>query len=346
MPLYKPKNSVNWWVRISVAGIKTRKTTGTAVREDAEEFEQRERERLWRLHKLGDRSSVLWRDAAKSWLNETQKRTKEKDKEILAWLDPVIGDEPLSAIDRDALEEIRKMMRDEGLALSTIDRKMALVRSILRKSVDEWRYLDHAPKVPMYKPEQPEPRWLTREEFARLCEELPEHLILAACFAVMTGLRMRAMLSLGWSRIDLKNRRLWVPGANMKGKHAHGIPLTKEAVRVLKDLRKLNPEGDNVFQWNKKPIDDCNTKAYQDALKRAGIEGANWHTLRHTYASWGIQQGVTLQELMGLGGWKSYQTVMRYAHLAPDHLATAAQKVGIIRAQRKRKPKGDQSAKA
>lgn len=346
MPLYKPKGSPNWWVRISVAGIKTRKTTGTQNREDAEEFEQRERERLWRLHKLGDRSSVLWRDAAKRWLKETQKRTIDKDKEIIDWLDPIIGDEPLSALDRDALEEIRKMMRDEDLALSTIDRKMALVRSILRKSVDEWRYLEHAPKVPMYKPEAPEPRWLTRDEFAKLCEELPNHLRLAACFAVLTGLRMRAMLSLVWSRIDMDKRRLWVPGANMKGKLAHGIPLTKEAVNILKDLRKLNPEGDHVFQWNKKPIDDCNTKAFQDALQRAGIEGVNWHSLRHTYASWGIQGGMTIQELMGLGGWRSYQMALRYSHLAPDHLATAAQKVGIIRAQRKRKPKGTESAKA
>ena len=34
--------------------------------------------------------------------------------------------------------------------------------------------------------------------------------------------------------------------------------------------------------------------------------------------------GTSLQELMELGGWKSYEMLLRYAHLAPEHLADAA----------------------
>jgi hypothetical protein len=34
-----------------------------------------------------------------------------------------------------------------------------------------------------------------------------------------------------------------------------------------------------------------------------------------------------MQELMQLGGWKSYVMVLRYSHLAPDHLAAAAEKI-------------------
>jgi hypothetical protein len=33
------------------------------------------------------------------------------------------------------------------------------------------------------------------------------------------------------------------------------------------------------------------------------------------------------QELMELGGWKSYEMVLRYAHLAPEHLSTAAARI-------------------
>lgn len=54
---------------------------------------------------------------------------------------------------------------------------------------------------------------------------------------------------------------------------------------------------------------------------RAGIEGATWHTLRHTFASWKIMAGTPLKVLMELGGWKDVQSVMIYAHLAPEHLA-------------------------
>ena len=97
---------------------------------------------------------------------------------------------------------------------------------------------------------------------------------------------------------------------------------------------------------NRQPIDGCNTKAFQDALKAAKITGTDWHSLRHTFASWAVQNGVTLHELMQLGGSSSYSMVLRYAHLAPDHLAHAAEKVVMKGAQQKKpaaKKKGRKS---
>lgn len=237
MPLYRRKGSPFWWVYISIAGVETRVSTKTADRREAEEFEQRERERQWRLLKLGDRSSVTWKEVGQRWLKETRKRTKAKDEATLRWLDPHIGVEPLSTIDRDALEELRFLMLDEGIAEATVDRRMALVSAILNKCADEWRYLDRAPKVPMFRPAVPEPRWLTHEEWHRLRKELPRHLALAAQFAVVTGLRMRSMLALTWERIDLPRRRLWVPAVQMKAGRTHGIPLSAEAIDVLRELR-------------------------------------------------------------------------------------------------------------
>ncbi|HZC86034.1 MAG TPA: glycoside hydrolase family 3 N-terminal domain-containing protein [Steroidobacteraceae bacterium] len=114
-----------------------------------------------------------------------------------------------------------------------------------------------------------------------------------------------------------------------------GIPLSHAAVKVLRQLRALNPEGNHVFQWNGKPVDDCNGHAFKKAVERAGLAPLRWHDLRHTFASWALQSGVTLPELKELGSWKSYDMVLKYAHLAPDHLALAADKVGTIRAQRR-----------
>ena len=62
-------------------------------------------------------------------------------------------------------------------------------------------------------------------------------------------------------------------------------------------------------------------------MRRAGIEAFRFHDLRHTWASWHVQSGTSLQELMELGGWKSYEMVLRYAHLAPEHLSAAAQRI-------------------
>ena len=330
MPLYRQPKSNNWFLRLQIAGTKIRRSTGTADRGEAEEFEQRERERLWRLAKLGDRGATPFAEACARWLLETQKRTKAKDETLIEWFcsQEELKDAALCDIDIDAIAVLRELLADEGKSKSTIDRYMALLRAILHKARDEWRYLEHAPKVPMYNIEQAEPEWLTRPQFKRLKTELPLHLALAAEFAVLVGPRMRAQLGLTWSRVDLRRRRAWFPGMAMKGKRAHGVPLSHAACRVLRKLKTLNPEGDHVFQWKGEPIDDCNTAAFEKACARAALpESVNWHTLRHTFASWAVQSGVTLHELMQLGGWKTYASVLRYAHLAPDHLAQAAEKV-------------------
>ena len=66
--------------------------------------------------------------------------------------------------------------------------------------------------------------------------------------------------------------------------------------------------------------------AYKAAVKAAGLPAEfDWHSLRHTWASWHVQNGTPLAVLMQLGGWASYAMVLRYAHLAPSHLAAYAE---------------------
>ena len=40
-----------------------------------------------------------------------------------------------------------------------------------------------------------------------------------------------------------------------------------------------------------------------------------------------MQSGTSLPELMELGGWKSYEMVLRYAHLAPEKLSLVAGRI-------------------
>ena len=69
------------------------------------------------------------------------------------------------------------------------------------------------------------------------------------------------------------------------------------------------------------------TKAWYAALARAGIKDFRWHDLRHTWASWHVQNGTSMQELMELGGWSSFEMVLRYAHLAGEHLKQVADRI-------------------
>jgi integrase len=344
--LYRRPNSPHYWVRFQLNGREVRLSSGTENRRAAEEFETKARSRAWRQVKLEERPPYPWSTARQRWLTETRKRSKKRDEQILAWFDEHLKDADVQGITREVIEELRALKAEER-SQATADRYMALLRAILRKCVNDWQVLGAAPKVPMYRPRSAEPRWLTREQFAMLCKELPEHLQLAARFAVLTGLRMGSMLSLKWERVDLKQRRAWIPSKNMKAERTHGLPLSQAAVAVLKELRVFQEKQeaehriwcvrhsetykptrpDHVFTWRRENIADCNTKSFQDAVERAKLCPLRWHDLRHTFASWAIQNGVAPHELMQLGGWASYSMVLRYAHLAPDHLALAAEKV-------------------
>jgi integrase len=75
------------------------------------------------------------------------------------------------------------------------------------------------------------------------------------------------------------------------------------------------------------PVRKCNTKAWRSALVRVGIDDFRWHDLRHTWASWHVQAGTPLHVLQELGGWSDVRMVLRYAHLAPEHLAADAERL-------------------
>ena len=69
------------------------------------------------------------------------------------------------------------------------------------------------------------------------------------------------------------------------------------------------------------------TKAWYAALERAGISDFRWHDLRHTWASWHVQNGTPLHALQELGDWESPEMVRRYADFSAEHLAPYADRL-------------------
>lgn len=330
MSLYRRRNTPNWWCRFQLDNREFRLSTGTRDKSQAKEFEAAVRARAWRQARLGEREPYPWLSARKRWLAERRRPDDPSILTILGWFDEHLKGRAVQEITREVVEELRAFKAEEA-SEATADRHMECLRAILRKCRDDWQVVDSIPKVPMYRPRVPEPRWLTRLEFARLCRKLPRHLRLAARLAVATGLRMRSQSHLSWDRVDLERRRAWVPGYQMKAGKPLGVPLSRRAVRTLKALRAMTPGSRFVHPapGGRKAIDDFNTKAFKDAVAAAAVAPLRWHDLRHTWASWQVQAGTSLQEVKELGGWASFAMVLRYAHLAPDHLAEAAERLWI-----------------
>lgn len=318
MPLYRRSKSAHWWVRFSVGGVKTRRSSGTADRAAAEEFETRLRNDLWRQRKLGEKPRYTWTEAVRRWETEAQTRGRHRDRERLEWFAQYLNDLPLAEITREVIDRLRALRASES-SPSTANRHMALLRMTLRKAHREWDWIDKAPVVPMYRLEKSEPRYLSQAQFNRLSRNLPRHLRDLAEFSVETGLRMRNATGLTWSQVDLKRALLIVPARLSKAGATLSLPLSTQALAVLRRQKRVKDQ-DRVFLFRNLPYEDANGAAFKAAAKKAGVPWLRWHDLRHTWASWHVQRGTPLHVLQELGGWASLTMVQRYAHLNPGAL--------------------------
>jgi integrase len=117
----------------------------------------------------------------------------------------------------------------------------------------------------------------------------------------------------------------WIHGDQSKTGRPIGVPLNDEAIAVLR--KQLGGHPTYCFTYRGKKVFQVNTKAWQGALRKAGIENFRWHDLRHTWASWHVQNGTPIHVLQELGGWSEIKMVQRYAHLAPEHLSPFANNI-------------------
>jgi integrase len=124
--------------------------------------------------------------------------------------------------------------------------------------------------------------------------------------------------------VDLARRVAWLDHGTTKSGDGRGIPLNADAMGALQVT--LGQHLQWCFTFGGERIRKSST-AWDKAKQRAGIEDFRFHDLRHTWASWHVQSGTSLPELMELGGWKSYEMVLRYAHLAPEKLSSVAGRI-------------------
>ena len=315
--LYRRQNSKNWYCRFEIGGQEIRRSSGTDDKKAAAEFEDSLRRLAWREIKLGEKRRTF-EEAALRWLEERDdKRAIHSDETIIKWFREHLEGRLLTEIDGDTIADLRKKKRAEA-SPATVNRHMAWLRSVLRAARDEWEWIDRFPKIPMYREPKPEPRWITRKEFDRLHAALPPYLARCAAFAVATGLRSGPIRALQWDQVDMRRKFLMVRMSQAKNAKPHRIPLGKAALAILRKCPKVKgcpyvftKDGEQV------PREMVN-RAWRRACKKAKLQNLRFHDLRHTWASWHVQNGTPLHYLQELGGWSSIQMVQRYGHLSPS----------------------------
>lgn len=325
MSIYKKSGSPYYYTRFTIGGKRIEESTKTSLRSDALRYETK---RIYELREqlvYGIKPKRTWKEAATRWTNERgDKRTHKQDLNMLDHLNKELGNLALIDISNSILEKIALKREAKGLSAASINRMFSLIRAILNRAMKQWEWIDKVPYMRMRKEPSGRVRYLTKDEANALLSVLPTHLRLMAKFTLATGLRASNVYKLKWS--DIRNKTLTVSSSDAKAGRTFSIPLNLDAISVLKECSS-NPHMIYVFVYNNKRIKQCSTRAWRNALIKVGIKDFRWHDLRHTWASWHVQNGTSLHELKELGAWSSYEMVLRYAHLSSDKLTEAAQRI-------------------
>ena len=302
MSLFKRNDSSYWWVRFIHNGRRIQHSTGTADQAKAQEYHDKLKASLWDQERLGVKPRRNWNEAVVKYLAETSHKVSQSDDRThLRWVDRFLNGVMLDKIDRELLDRIMTARKADGVANSTVNRTLEVVRAVLRRAALDWDWIVKAPRVRMLPEPKRRIRWLTREEADRLIGALPEHLAAMTRFSLETGLRRANVTGLLWSQVDLARRTAWVHADQAKGRKAIAVPLSAAAVIVIRE--QLGKHSTHVFSFKGKPVRQVNTKAWRRTLQRVGIDDFRWHDLRHTWASWHVQAGTPLPVLQELVGW-------------------------------------------
>lgn len=182
-----------------------------------------------------------------------------------------------------------------------------------------------------------QPLFYTKEDFGKLIAAIDDEDVKdLTIFTVNTGLRLMEVLTLEWSKINFNERMFLLDNQTYltKGKRVRTIPLNTAAFNVIiKRFEKRAPRQNFIFTYKGEPIRaKWFSVFFKKFVRRAGVHPKlNFHSLRHSFASWLVQQGVSIYIISKLLGHADISTTMIYSHLRQEDLRNAVDNLPEIK---------------
>jgi integrase len=179
-----------------------------------------------------------------------------------------------------------------------------------------------------------QPAYFTKDDFKALLASVEDNdsKDLYIC-AVSTGMRQGELSALEWTSVDFVRKAIFVQNTETfttKTKRNRVVPMSEQLSKVLA-VRKESATGALVFHKNGRRLTkDVMSKGFKAYVRKAELsEKLHFHSLRHTFATWLVQEGVSIYEVQKLLGHSSIGMTQKYAHLAGGELHSAVNKLEI-----------------
>jgi integrase/recombinase XerD len=326
-----------YWVRFRANGHHVRRSAHTSNKTEAIAFLRRLLIE-YATKARGDRPRHRYEDAVERFLSEATIKpgTRVAYRCCHTAFRPVAQDRYLDEIDRRVLGDFISRRKQAGMTDATIRRDLAFLSSLCTMAV-RWGWLGTNPVTAFnkraLKASRPRTRFLTPAELDQLLTATADHIRPAIILALETGLRKEELFSLTLSGIDLMRREIRLD--HTKSGIPRRVPLSDKAISTIKVLLGQPQRPSTPYLFAKADgsrfVDMKN--GFVAACKRAGLTDFRWHDLRHTFASWFVQDGGDLYHLSRILGHATVQMTTRYGHLRTGDLHAELQRVAQNRTQ-------------
>lgn len=266
---------------------------------------------------------------------QSYKRSWQTDETVLRiHILPTLGPLPVDEVTNEAIAAILERMKERGYASGTTNRVLILLRYLFNLG-RKWKVpgMSQNPTLGLSTaPDVQRDRFLSPEETQRLIAAIEVDENRTAARAIMllllTGARRNEITQAKWEYVNWERRTLLVP-LSKSGK-PRAIALNNHALELLRSIPRVDGNA-HIFPSDVTGRPSASLYFPWDRIRqRAGLYSVRLHDLRHSFASFLVNQGVSLYVVQGLLGHAHARTTQRYAHLAQQTLLDAAEVVGTI----------------
>lgn len=334
MYLSKKRNGIYYIYYNQFNGKRTSKSTGTKFKSEAlkylsgfeKKLKEKQNSKVMAISLEKFRFDFLkYSESIHSWNHTKSIRTTFNE------LIKEIGNKDLAELTQSKLQEYIEV-RLRKVSPYAVKRDIANLSSSFNWAIRKG-YLITNPCEGIKKPKIPQkmPLFFTEEEFQTLLYSIKDKDLYDLIeFASLTGLRQSDLITLTWEQVNFKGENIILDNRSTltKSRKVHNLPLNLRALQILTE-REINKFSNFVFTYMEKPIkQDFISKKFRKLVKSAGINPKlTFHSIRHSFASWLIQKGVSIYHVSKLLTHSDMRVTQIYTHLSSEDLRESITKL-------------------